>query len=207
MRTSQFTAVRAFAQSLLTPFLLKGVGFGPAEVGVVNKLIGLVLTIVGALLGGALMLRLRLARALFLFGILQMFSNLGLWWLAVHGKGALPSFLLPPFDIGIVRLANPTPVDGGLLLAVASENLASGMGTAAFLAFLMSLTNQRFTATQFALLSAFSSVGRVWVGPVAGVLAESIGWPGFFIVAMALALPSLLWLAALWKPIEALDPR
>jgi PAT family beta-lactamase induction signal transducer AmpG len=197
----------AFALSLMTPFLLKGVGFGPAEVGVVNKLIGLALTIFGALLGGALMLRLRLVRALLLFGILQMLSNVGFWWLAVHGKGALPGFLIPPMDIGIVRLANATPVDGGLLLAVASENLASGMGTAAFVAFLMSLTNQRFTATQYALLSAFASVGRVWVGPVAGVLAESIGWPGFFVVAMIMAVPSLAWLVALWKPIDALDRR
>ena len=57
------------------------------------------------------------------------------------------------------------------------------MGTAAFVAFLMSLCNQRFTATQYALLSAFASVGRVWVGPLAGVLAESIGWPTFFIVS------------------------
>jgi PAT family beta-lactamase induction signal transducer AmpG len=197
----------AFALSLMTPFLLKGVGFGPAEVGVVNKLIGLGLTIFGALVGGALMLRLRLVRALLVFGLLQMLSNVGFWWLAVHGKGALPGFLIPPMDIGIVRLANPTPVDGGLLLAVASENLASGMGTAAFVAFLMSLTNQRFTATQYALLSAFASVGRVWVGPVAGVLAESIGWPAFFVVAMAMAVPSLVWLLALWRPIDALDHR
>jgi Zn-dependent protease with chaperone function len=68
-------------------------------------------------------------------------------------------------------------VDGGLLMVIAFENLSGGMGTAAFVAFLMSLCNQRFTATQFALLSAFASVGRVWVGPLAGVLAESIGWP------------------------------
>ena len=197
----------AFAMSLLTPFLLKGVGFSAAEVGLVNKLIGLVLTIVGALVGGALMLRLRLARALLVFGLLQMASNLGFWWLAVHGPGALPGLVVPPFDIGIVRLVRDTPVDGGLLMAVASENLASGMGTAAFLAFLMSLTNQRFTATQFALLSAFASIGRVWVGPVAGVLAESIGWPDFFLVAMAVALPSLVWLARLWRPIDALDAR
>ena len=60
---------------------------------------------------------------------------------------------------------------------IAVENLSGGMGTAAFVAFLMSLCNQRFTATQFALLSAFASVGRVWVGPLAGVLAQSIGWP------------------------------
>ncbi|MET0382868.1 MAG: MFS transporter, partial [Burkholderiaceae bacterium] len=197
----------AFALSLMTPFLLKGMAFAPAEVGVVNKLLGLVLTLVGALLGGALMLRLRLARALLVFGLLQMAGNVGFWWLAVHGKGALPGWVVPAFDFGFVKLAQPTPVDGGLLLAVASENLASGMGTTAFLAFLMGLTNQRFTATQFALLSAFASVGRVWVGPLAGVLAQTIGWPGFFIVAMFMALPSLVWLRVLWKPIAALDPR
>jgi len=195
----------AFAMSLLTPFLIKGMAFSPAEVGVVNKLIGLGLTVLGALLGGLLMLRLRLARALLLFGLLQMLSNLGFWWLAVSGKGALPGLVVPAFDIGLLRLARDTPVDGGLLLAVASENIASGMGTAAFLAFLMGLTNRRFTATQFALLSAFASVGRVWVGPLAGVLAEAIGWPHFFVVAMVMALPSLVLLAWLWRPIDALD--
>ena len=80
-------------------------------------------------------------------------------------------------------------------MVVAFENLSGGMGTAAFLAFLMSLCNQRFTATQFALLSAFASVGRVWVGPLAGVLAEAIGWPSFFIVSIAVSVPAL---ALLW---------
>ena len=70
----------------------------------------------------------------------------------------------PAFDWGFVKLAAATPVDGGLLMVIAFENLSGGMGTAAFVAFLMSLCNQRFTATQFALLSAFASVGRVWVG-------------------------------------------
>ena len=88
---------------------------------------------------------------------------------------------LPAFDWGFVQLAQPTPVDGGLLLVIAAENLSGGMGTAAFVAFLMSLCNHRFTATHYALLSAFASVGRVWVGPLAGVLAQSIGWPAFFI--------------------------
>jgi PAT family beta-lactamase induction signal transducer AmpG len=197
----------AFALSLMTPFLLKGMAFGPAEVGVVNKLIGLVLTVFGALLGGLLMLRLRLAWSLLLFGLLQMASNVGFWWLASHGKGALPGWMIPAFDLGFVKLVHPTLVDGGLLMAVASENLASGMGTAAFLAFLMSLTNQRFSATQFALLSAFQSIGRVWIGPLAGVLAEAIGWPGFFLVAVAMGLPALVWLKVLWKPIDALDAR
>jgi PAT family beta-lactamase induction signal transducer AmpG len=195
----------AFAASLMTPFLLKSMAFTPAEVGVVNKVIGLWLTIGGALLGGALMLRLGLWRSLLLFGVLQLVSNLGFWWLASTGKGVLPGTTLPAFDWGFVKLAAPTPVDGGLLMVVAFENLSGGMGTAAFVAFLMSLCNQRFTATQYALLSAFASVGRVWVGPLAGVLAESIGWPAFFIVSTVLALPALLMLWRLRPAVQALD--
>jgi PAT family beta-lactamase induction signal transducer AmpG len=82
------------------------------------------------------------------------------------------------------------------------------MGTAAFVAFMMSLCHQRFTATQYALLSAFASVGRVWVGPLAGVLAESIGWPSFFILSMVLAAPALAllwWLRASVRALEV-DP-
>ncbi len=186
----------AFAGALMTPFLLKAMAFSSAEVGVVNKIIGLWLTLGGALLGGLLMLRLGLWRALMLFGVLQAVSNLGFWWLALQGKGSLPGLLIPAFDWGFVTLSQATPVDGGLLMVIAFENLSGGMGTAAFLAFLMSLTQQRFTATQFAMLSAFASVGRVWVGPLAGVLAASIGWPHFFIVSTVLALPALglLWL-------------
>jgi PAT family beta-lactamase induction signal transducer AmpG len=195
----------AFAGSLMTPFLLKSMAFSPAEVGVVNKIIGLWLTIGGALLGGALMLRLGLWRALLLFGVLQMASNLGFWWLAESGKGLLPGLVIPAFDWGFVQLAQATPVDGGLLMVIAFENLSGGMGTAAFVAFLMSLCNQRYTATQYALLSAFASVGRVWVGPLAGVLAESIGWPTFFIVSTLAALPALAMLWWLRVPVRALE--
>ncbi len=196
----------AFAGSLMTPFLLKSMAYGSAEVGVVNKVIGLWLTIGGALLGGALMLRLGLWRALFLFGVLQAASNLGFWWLAVNGRGVLPGLTVPAFDWGFLHLAQPTPVDGGLLMVIAFENLSGGMGTAAFVAFLMSLTSQRFSATQYALLSAFASVGRVWVGPLAGVLAESIGWPTFFLVSTAAALPALAMLWRLRATVRALEP-
>ena len=167
-------------------------------------MLGLWLSIGGALLGGALMLRLGLWRALLIFGVLQAVSNLGFWWLAQAGRGQLGTMLLPAFDWGFVRLAQATSVDGGLLAVVAVENLSGGMGTAAFLAFLMSLCNQRFTATQFALLSAFASVGRVWVGPLAGVLAETVGWPSFFIISTVLSLPALLMLWLLRGPIRAL---
>jgi PAT family beta-lactamase induction signal transducer AmpG len=195
----------AFAGALMTPFLLKAMAFSSAEVGLVNKIIGLWLTIGGALLGGLLMLRLGLWRALMLFGVLQAASNLGFWWLAVHGKGSLPGLLIPAFDFGLVSLSQATPVDGGLLMVIAFENLSGGMGTAAFLAFLMSLTQQRFTATQFAMLSAFASVGRVWVGPLAGVLAESIGWPVFFVVSTVLALPALAMLWAMRLALRRLE--
>ena len=194
----------AFAGSLMTPFLLKSMAFSSAEVGVVNKLIGLWLTIGGALLGGALMLKLGLWRALMFFGILQMASNMGFWWLAVSGKGLMPGLAIPAFDWWFIKLAHTTPVDGGLLMVVAFENISGGMGTAAFVAFLMSLCNQRFTATQFALLSAFASVGRVWVGPLAGVLSETIGWPTFFIISTVLAAPALVMLWHLRPPIDAL---
>jgi PAT family beta-lactamase induction signal transducer AmpG len=195
----------AFAGSLMTPFLLKAMAYSPAEVGVVNKVLGLWLTIAGALAGGALMIKLGLWRSLMLFGVLQLVSNLAFWWLAVGGKGTLGALTIPAFDWKFVQLAAPTPVDGALLAAVAFENLSGGMGTAAFVAFLMSLTNQRFTATQFALLSAFASIGRVWVGPLAGVLAESIGWPTFFVVSTIAAAPALVLLWWLRASVHALD--
>ena len=134
-----------------------------------------------------------------------MASNLGFWWLAAGGKGILPGITIPAFDWGFVSLAQAAPVDGGLLMVIAFENLSGGMGTAAFVAFLMSLCNHHFTATQFALLSAFASVGRVWVGPLAGVLAEAIGWPTFFIVSTLAALPALGVLWWLRARVRALD--
>jgi PAT family beta-lactamase induction signal transducer AmpG len=69
----------------------------------------------------------------------------------------------------------------------------------------MSLCNHRFTATHYALLSAFASVGRVWVGPLAGVLAESIGWPSFFVVSTLLASPALFMLWWMRGPVRALE--
>ena len=174
----------AFAVSLSTAFLLRGVGFPLDVVGYVNKGMGLAATIVGALFGGAIMVRLGLYRALMVFGVLQALSNLGFMALAYAGK----SYPMMVFAVGF-------------------ENLTGGMGTAAFVALMMALCDRRFTATQYALLSAFASVGRVWVGPLAGVLAESIGWPTFFIVSTVLALPALGMLWALRAQVRALEPE
>lgn len=195
----------AFAGALTTPFLLKGAGFSQAEVGVVNKVIGIWLTIVGALAGGALMVKIGLFRALLIFGILQMLSNVGFWLVAVLGRDAWGAFMLPAFDIGIVSLRDATNVDLLLVSAISFENITGGMGTAAFVALLMALCNQKFTATQYALLSAFSAIGRVWVGPMSGVLATSMGWPAFFVFSTISALPGLYMVFKLRNVIQKLD--
>ncbi len=195
----------AFAGSLTTPFLIKAALYSQAEVGVVNKVIGIWMTILGALAGGALMLRLGLFRSLLVFGILQMLSNLGFLAIAVMGKGSLGGFLLPAFNWGVVSLAQDSQVDWLLLLVVAGENITGGMGTAAAVSLIMALSDRAFSATQSALLSALATVGRVWVGPMAGVLAPVTGWPLFFVLSTAMALPGLLMLVWLGKHIRKLD--
>ncbi|HQR53183.1 MAG TPA: MFS transporter [Burkholderiales bacterium] len=163
----------AFAGSLTTAFLIRGVGFTPTDVGAINKGLGLFATIIGALFGGGLMVRLGLYRALLLFGILQAVSNLAFMVLAWAGK----SYPL-------------------MVVAVAVENIAGGMGTAAFVALLMALCDQRFSATQFALLSALAAIGRVFVGPPSGLLVDAVGWVWFFFCTFLVALPGLL---LLWR--------
>jgi len=91
----------------------------------------------------------------------------------------------------------------GMTVVVLLENLAGGMGTAAFVALLMTLCDARFTATQFALLSALASIGRVVVGPVAGITASDWGWPTFFLFSTAAALPGLLMLAGIRRLLVA----
>ncbi|PLK50866.1 MFS transporter [Uliginosibacterium sp. TH139] len=186
----------AFAGSLTTPFLIKGMGFAQAEVGIANKIIGIWLTIFGAFLGGLLMLRLKLYRALLVFGVLQLVSNFGFYALASLGKGAWGAVMVQPFDWGFVALKEAAALDWLLLTVIAGENISGGMGTVAFVGLLMALCNSRFSATHYALLSAFSAVGRIYVSPLAGVLSESLGWPVFFILSILLAMPGVImvWL-------------
>ncbi|MDP3678757.1 MAG: MFS transporter [Methylotenera sp.] len=192
----------AFAGSLLTPFLLKGMLFSQVEVGIVNKMLGIWLTIIGAFIAGLLMIRITLFQALMSFGILQLVSNFGFYALALLGKGAWGSFILMPFDIGFVSIASPTQIDNLLLSAIALENITSGMGTAAFVALLMSLCNNQFSATHYALLSALASVGRIYVSPISGVLSESIGWGNFFLFSAVVALPGLIMLWWMQKVVK-----
>jgi PAT family beta-lactamase induction signal transducer AmpG len=160
----------ALAGTLTTTFLIRGVGFSLTDVGTINKALGLVSLLVGGLVGGLLLVRMSLMRALLLFGVLQAVSNLSFAVLAWAGK----SYPL-------------------LVFAVGFENLASGMGTAAFVAFAMALCNHSFSATQYALLSAIASLGRILFGPVTGGMVEAWGWANFFVLTFLAALPGL-WL-------------
>jgi PAT family beta-lactamase induction signal transducer AmpG len=171
----------AYAGSMTTPFLIRGVGFTPTDVGTINKGMGLLALILGALFGGTLMMKLGLFRSLLVFGILQMVSNLSFMVLAWAGKSY--------------------PI---MVFTVAFENLCSGMGTAAFVALLMALCSTSFSATQFALLSSFSALGRVFVSPTSGYLVDAVGWAPFFLVTTFAAIPGLLLLWMLRGTIGAL---
>ena len=92
-----------------------------------------------------------------------------------------------------------------MVVAVAFENLAGGMGTAAFVAFLLALCNHRYTATQFALLSALASLGRIFVGPPSGFLSQEVGWIIFFFITFLAALPGLGLLYGMRKYVHSLE--
>ncbi|MBI5212071.1 MAG: MFS transporter [Nitrospirae bacterium] len=168
----------AYAGTLTTAFLIKGVGFTPTDVGTINKGLGLISLIVGAMFGGAMMARLGLFRSLLFFGVLQAVSNLSFMVLAWLGKSY-----------------------GMLIFAVAFENLSGGMGTAAFVALLMTICNQRYSATQYALLSSLASLGRIFIAPTSGFIVASLGWAQFFFITALAALPGL-WL--LWRMRDAI---
>ncbi len=162
----------AVAASLQTAFFIAGLGFSSSEVGYV-KGVGIGATLVGALAGGAAMAKLGLVRSLLLFGTLQALSNLVFMGLAWAGKNF-----------------------GALTASIIVENITGGMGTAAFVALIMTLCDHRYTATQFALLSSLEAVGRVFSGKPSADLVGAVGWAQFFFISFLLALPGvwMVWL-------------
>ncbi len=171
----------AFAGTLTTAFLIRGAGFSPADVGLINNGAGLVITIIGGLFGGLWMVKLGLYRSLMLFGVLQGVTNLGYSLLAV-----LPSYWL-------------------MVPVISLEHFTGGLGTAAFVALLMSLCDKHYSATQYALLSAIASLGRIYLGPIAGFTVEWLHWPLFFILTFLAALPGLYLLYRLRDYVRGLD--
>ena len=166
---------------MTTPFLLE-LGFSRTDVGTVNKAFGLISTILGTLVGGGIIARIGVNRSLWVFGFLQALSNLAFTAVALIGKNYI-----------------------AMVAAIGIENICGGMGTAAFVAFMMSLCDKRFTATQYALLTSFMAITRVLAGVPTGFLVHSMGWPLFYTLSTFAALPGLLLLPrfAPWKTREA----
>jgi PAT family beta-lactamase induction signal transducer AmpG len=155
------------ATALTTPFLLE-LGFTKTDIGAVTKGLGMISTIVGTLIGGAVVAKTGMKASLWVFGVLQSVSTLTFYALA--------------------KLGYNYPM---MVAAIGLENLCSGMGTAAYAAFLMSLCDRRFTATQYAMLTSLMAVTRVVVGAPTGVLASAYGWPAYFIISALAAIPGL----------------
>lgn len=157
--------------STMTMPLYLDIGFTKTEVGIVVKLFGFWATITGGLAGGIIMLRAGIIRSLLLFGILQAVSTAGFSVLALIGNNL-----------------------NGLAVIIAFENLSSGMGTAAYVAYMASLTNKRFTATQYALLSSLMGIPRVLASAPTGFMAETAGWVIFFLCCAIIAIPGIFLL-------------
>jgi PAT family beta-lactamase induction signal transducer AmpG len=117
-----------------------------------------------------------MGRALFVSGLLMMFSNAMFAILATQGHS-----------------------NTWLTIAVATEQVTSGMGLTVFVTYLSGLSNVAYTATQFALLSSFAAVGRTWLSSPAGIAAEQFGWVGFWLMTMVVAVPGMLLLWLLWR--------
>ena len=158
---------------MTTPFYLD-IGFSKTEIGAVVKLFGFWATVLGSLSGGVLMLSLGIKRSLWLFGLLQALSTAGFALLA--------------------RIGHSVPALSGV---IAFENFSGGMGTAAYAAFMASITNKKFTATQYALLSSLMGVPRVLASAPTGWFAKTMGWQGFFVFCTLIAVPGLLLLQRL----------
>lgn len=173
------------ASAMTTPFYLD-IGFSKTEIGTVVKLFGFWATMAGALVGGVLMLRLGINRSLWIFGFLQAIST-------------------ACFAI-LARIGYSVAVLSGV---IAFENLSSGMGTAAYAAFMASITNRKFTATQYALLTSLMGIPRVLAAAPTGFFAKNLGWESFFIACTLMAIPGMLLLLkfAPWnsKPVAEKD--
>jgi len=160
----------ALLSNMTTPFLLQ-TGFTKTDIGAIQVGMGLIATIVGALAGGSILSRIGINRSLWVFGILQAVSNLAYFFLAYVGKNYQ-----------------------AMVLAINIEQFCGGLGTAAFVAFLMSLCNQRFSATQYALLSSLMAVSRDILSAPGGAIAAVTGWSTFFLITIVAAVPGLLLL-------------
>ncbi len=174
----------ALALSLYSTFMIRGVGFSLHELSIAGKVNMTISTMIGVAFGGWIYLRWGTFRSLLVFGIGQALTNLLYMWLALAGKKLWL-----------------------LALATSLDTMIGGMGQAAFVAFLVSLCSSDFSATQYALLSALAVLPRNVTGAIAGAIVPVIGWANFFIVTCLSAVPGLILLLILRKPLNELGAR
>lgn len=163
--------------ALATPFYLD-MGFSKTQIGLVAKNAGLWMQVIGAMIGGAWMLRIGINKALWLFGLVQVVSILGFAWLASIGHHP---------EIGSTDLVR-------LGFVIGLEALGVGLGAAAFVAYIARTTHPAYTATQLALFTSITAVPRTFVNASTGWLVENMGWFSFFLLCAALAIPGMLLL-------------
>jgi PAT family beta-lactamase induction signal transducer AmpG len=171
----------AFALRLFTPFMMD-VGFTKTEIATILKLLFTTSAIVGAVLGGLFMVKLGLLRSMLIFGALQAATNFLYYALAIVGKNY--------------------PL---MVVAVSLDNLAGAMGNIASVALIMALCDVRFSAFQYALLSALALTPRYLLGGPAGWMADHVGWSNYYLVSVALALPGLLLVWLMRAEVHELD--
>lgn len=170
------------AGALVRPFLVQ-TGFDDVDVGVATATIGLVTTLLGTLLGGVLTTIMGLGHSLWVFGALQIISNLG-----------------------YVFIADAGPNRWVMYSAMGFESLTSGMGTGAFSVLLLRMTQKQFSATQYALFSSLFALPRILAGPITGVTVDAMGWHDFFILTMVIGLPGMVLLHR-FSPLGMRDPE
>jgi PAT family beta-lactamase induction signal transducer AmpG len=172
----------SMATALATPFYLD-MGFSRTEIGSIAKLAALWAATAGAVLGGVLMLRLSINRALWVFGLVQLVTILGFAWLSTAGHDP-----------------------AGLFVVVSAEYLGVGLGTVALTAYIARETSRAFTATQFALFTSFIAVPRIFANASTGYLVEAMGYTHFFLLCTAVAVPGMLMLLKV-APWSGRQPR
>jgi PAT family beta-lactamase induction signal transducer AmpG len=165
----------AMGQSMLNPMIVD-LHFTDKEYIAVSKFVGFGSLMAGIAVSAPVISRLGMGRALFVTGVLMMLTNLLFSLLAVIGHSTLM-----------------------LALAVGTENFLSGLALTAFATYLSGLSNLAYTATQYALLSSFAAVGRTFLAAPAGIAAEALGWPLFYVFTTAAALPGLIVLWIMWQ--------
>jgi len=167
--------------SSLTNIFYSDLGFTKTQIGLTAKSFGLGATITGGMIGAVLVYRLGIIRSLWVFGALQSVACLSFSWLDhfVHAAGA--------------------PVAWALAVAIVIENLGIGLATAAYVSYMGSIVDRRFTATQYALFSSLMAVPRTALAPVAGILVKNVGWYSFFFLCAAAAIPGMILLSRVSK--------